>query len=158
MRTKKIILLSSLALFLVSGGIWAIFQTIFQTQTSVKGTQTRISTPSPAPSITPPPSLLPTLVVSPTKKYTQPKIYSPTVTPTISTKQKGGWYWRAELNKSQVWMGTDGSGNDIWMDNFPGPTATPTPFQPYSGGGSNTTTNTTVPNGYNTNSTVTTYR
>ena len=39
--------------------------------------------------------------------------------PTPQPKKFGGWYWQPKLNRSQVWLGTDTGGNDIWSDYVP---------------------------------------
>lgn len=37
-------------------------------------------------------------------------------------KQYGAWYWRSDVNRSLLWLGTDKDGKDIWSDKFPAPT------------------------------------
>lgn len=87
-------------------------------KSSVKGVSTTISpTPTTTPTPTPTLTLTPTPAIKPLSNQRQP-------TP---VKQYGGWYWRLELNRAQVWIGIDSAGKDIWVDNFPTPTPTPTP-------------------------------
>jgi hypothetical protein len=88
---------------------------------SVKGVSTTIS---PSPTITSSPTL--SLTLTPTQTPTIKPVSTQTQ-PTSQAKQYGGWYWHPELNKSQVFIGTDSAGKDIWIDDFPAPTLTPTP-------------------------------
>src|SRR5581483_10849398 len=49
-----------------------------------------------------------------------PKISSaPNVQPVRAKKQYGAWYWQPALGRSQMWIGTDLSGKDIFVDSLP---------------------------------------
>lgn len=122
MNTRKISLWC-FVLILILINTWSIVQITHSPKTSVKGIATKISpkpTPIPTPTFIPTPINQPSVIPTPTTKAT-------TKTLTFQSKQYGRWYWHPELNKSQVWIGTDSAGKDIWSDNFPTPTFTPTP-------------------------------
>lgn len=120
-----------------------ISQVYFNSQKEVAAVKTQVSPTKLLPSKSP--TISPSIIIKPTAMPKVVKRIAPKLSPIFSSKQKGGWYWNGVLKKSQVWLGTDGEGRDIWVDSFPEPTATPTPYQTYSGGSSNTTTNSTVP-------------
>ena len=84
---------------------------------SVKGVSTTIS-PTPTTTPTPTSTPSPTPTIKPVSVQKQPS---------LQTKQYGGWYWRPDLGRAQVFIGSDSAGKDIWTDGFPTPTPTPTP-------------------------------
>lgn len=115
MNIKKTILPISIVVCLIGGSV-IIVNGI--SKPSVKGVSTRISpTPTPTTISVPTSTLSPTLTDIPLSRDIRP----------TSIKQYGGWYWRPELNRAQVWIGTDSAGKDIWIDGIPTPTFTPTP-------------------------------
>ncbi len=86
---------------------------------SVKGVSVTISsTPTAIPTPTPTLTSTPTPTIKPVSVQKQP---------ISQAKQYGGWYWQSDLNRAQVYIGTDSAGKDIWADNLPVPTPTPTP-------------------------------
>lgn len=119
MNTRKTILLAG---FVVCAIIVSVGYGVTEyglSKPSVKGVSTTISPspttiPTPTPTLTPTPT--PTIKPISHQKQTVPQI-----------KQYGGWYWQPDLNRAQVWVGTDSAGKDIWIDNFPTSTPTPTP-------------------------------
>lgn len=116
MNTRKTILPIGIVVCLIGGSVIIVNGL---SKSSVKGVSTTIS---PRPTITPSPTLFPTLTPTPTYKPLLTKMKL-----TSQAKQYGGWYWQAGLNKSQVWIGTDSAGKDIWIDGLPTSTFTPTP-------------------------------
>lgn len=112
---NKTILLIGLVICLIGTSV-IIAQEL--SKSSVKGVSTSIS---PSPTVTLSPTLFPTPTPTPTVR---PASYQIQPTP---VKQYGGWYWQSDINRAQVWIGTDSAGKDIWIDNFPTSTPTPTP-------------------------------
>jgi len=119
-RNKKF-LLSCLLVFVFTVCIGYIAYAHKTTKPSVKGVSTNIS---PTPTVPPISTPIPTPTSTPTPTI-KPVSYQKQTTP--QAKQYGGWYWQPDLNKAQVWIGTDSAGKDIWIDDFPAPTPTPTP-------------------------------
>jgi len=107
---NKTILGIGLVICLIGVGIIVVNEL---SKSSVKGVSTNIS---PTPTFSPTPTLTPTPTV---------KTLSTEIQPTRQEKQYGGWYWQPELDKTQIWLGIDSTGNDIWVDGFPTPTQTP---------------------------------
>lgn len=144
---RKKLFLYSFVIVLITINTWSIYRIYQPSKASVKGIQTnktskaptantKTSTPTATLSTklisnssikttrTPTPTTIP---VTPTK-VTSNIISSPKTQPASQTKQYGGWYWQPTLKKSQVWIGTNSAGKDIWIDSFPTPTLTPTPI------------------------------
>jgi len=120
MNIKKI-LLYSLIISLISINIWSVNRISGSGNASVKG----ISTSNAKILKITPSQILPT-IPTPTE-ITPSKASLPMVQPTSQAKQKGGWYWNSELKKSQVWLGTDSTGKDIWTDSYPSPSTNSIP-------------------------------
>lgn len=115
MSIYKTILPIGIIVCLVGGSVIIVNEL---SKPSVKGVSTIISptsTPNPTSFLTPAATATPT--DKPLSKKSQP----------TAVKEYGGWYWREDLNRAQVWIGTDSAGKDIWKDDFPTPTPTPTP-------------------------------
>jgi len=117
-RNKKF-LLSSLLVFVFTVCIGYIAYVHKTTKTSVKGVSSII-----LPTSTVVSSLTPTQISTSTPADMP---LSKEIKSTPQAKQYGGWYWQPELNRAQVFIGTDSAGKDIWIDGFPAPTQIPTP-------------------------------
>lgn len=115
MNVNKTILGTSLVVCLIGGSVIIVNGL---SKPSVKGVSTRIS-----PTVTTTPTPTPTLTPTPTPAI-KPASYQKQTAP---VKQYGGWYWQPDLNRAQVFIGTDSAGKDIWIDGFPTPTPTPIP-------------------------------
>lgn len=115
-----------LVLFLLLGSIGLVLSANRFTETSVKGISVSVS-PTPAIFLSPTPSFTPSPTPTPSPV---PALIA--IQPTIQQKQYGAWYWKAELDRSQMWLGTDTDGKDIWSDSGDLPTQTPTPSPTYS--------------------------
>jgi len=113
MNTNKTILPIGFVVCLIGSSVILVNEL---SKPSVKGVSTNIS---PTPTLSP--IHTPTPTPTPTDKPLSTKIQP------ILIKQYGGWYWQPELNRAQVFVGTDSAGKDIWVDGFPAPTPTPTP-------------------------------
>jgi len=120
MDIKKKVLFHFLFIVVVITGSSYIFlnRSTNTSPKSIKGIQTHVVSSTPTPTFSPTSAPTPTPTIKPVSHQTQP---------TRQAKQYGGWYWRTELNRAQVFIGTDSAGKDIWIDDFPAPTPTPTP-------------------------------